>query len=59
MLVSDLPEDATENTLHIYFQKRKNGGGEVESVTLLPEAGHALVVFDDPKGTHNFIFLYF
>ena len=55
MQVSDIPEGVTKNDLHVYFQKRKNGGGEVKRVTLLAK-GHALVVFDDLKGTQGSIF---
>jgi hypothetical protein len=31
-VVSGLPEGATENGVHIHFQKKKNGGGEVKKV---------------------------
>ena len=46
--VSGLPEGSTENSVHIHFQKKKNGGGEIEKVELL-EQGKAIVVFEDPK----------
>ncbi|XP_028398983.1 uncharacterized protein LOC114522489 isoform X2 [Dendronephthya gigantea] len=46
--VFGLPEDATEKGLHIHFQRKKNGGGEIEEVTLLP-GGKAMVVFEDPE----------
>ena len=49
VMVSGLSEDATENGLHIHFQKKKNGGGDIEEITLLPR-GKALVVFEDPEG---------
>ncbi len=52
IVVSDLPEGATENSVCIHFQKKKNGGGEVEKVALLPE-NTALVVFQDPEGSLN------
>ena len=48
--VSDLPERTSESDVHIHFQKNKNGGGEVEKVTLLQEENKALVVFEDPQG---------
>jgi hypothetical protein len=48
-LVSEIPEGVTESVLWIHFQKKKNGGGDIVNVTLLP-AGKALVVFDDAKG---------
>jgi hypothetical protein len=50
ILVSGLPEGVTESDVHIHFQKKKNGGGEVEKVTVLPEGNTALVVFEDPEG---------
>ena len=50
VLVSDLPEGASESDVHVHFQKNRNGGGEVEKVTLLQEENKALVVFEDPQG---------
>ena len=50
VLVSDLPEGASESDVHIHFQKNRNGGGEVEKVVLLQEKNKALVVFEDPEG---------
>ena len=50
VLVSGLPEGATENALHIHFQKKKNGGGEVKEVKLLP-GKKAIVVFEDIEGS--------
>ncbi len=52
IIVSDLPEGATENNVCIHFKKKKNSGGEVEKVALLPE-NTALVVFQDPEGSLN------
>ena len=51
--VSGLPEGSTENSVHIHFQKRKNGGGEVEEVEMLGE-GKAMVTFEDPRGRLKF-----
>ena len=48
--VSGLPEGSTENSVYIHFQKKKNGGGEIEKVELLGQ-GKAIVVFEDPQGT--------
>ena len=50
VLVSGLPVGTTENSVHIHFQKKKNGGGEIERITLLNDQGKALVLFEDPKG---------
>jgi hypothetical protein len=50
ILVSNLPEGVTESGVYIHFQKKKNGGGEVEKVTVLLEGNTALVVFEDPEG---------
>ena len=46
--VSGLPEESTENSVYIHFQKKKNDGGEIKEVELL-EQGKAIVVFDDPQ----------
>jgi hypothetical protein len=50
VFVSRLPEGATENSVYIHFQKKKNGGGEVENVKMLGE-GKAVVLFEEPAGT--------
>ena len=50
ILVSDLPEGVSESDVHIHFQKKRNGGGEVEKVIISQEKNKALVVFEDPKG---------
>ena len=51
VLVSDLPEETTEYGVHIHFQKKKNGGGEIKTVTLVPEKKVATVVFEDIEGS--------
>ena len=47
--MSGIPEGTPESRITIHFQKKKNGGGEVKRVTLLP-GGTAWVVFEDPEG---------
>ena len=47
--VSGLPEGSTENSVHIHFQKRKNGGGDIQKLEMLGE-GKARVTFEDPQG---------
>ena len=49
VIVSGLPEGSTENSVHIHFQKKKNGGGDIEKVEMLGE-GKARVTFEDPEG---------
>ena len=49
VLVSGLPEGATENSIYIHFMKKKHGGGFLERVVML-QGGAALVVFEDPEG---------
>ena len=49
-MVSDIPEGITESNLHIHFQRKKNGGGEIQVVKFLPGRREALVVFEDPDG---------
>ena len=50
VLVSGLPEGTTENHLRIHFQKKINGGGEIEKVTILPGDEGALVYFEEIQG---------
>ena len=47
--VSGLPEGSTESSVQIHFQKRKNGGGEIEKLELSGQ-GKAIIVFEDPQG---------
>lgn len=49
VLVSGLHEGITENHVHIHFQRKKNGGGEVKKLMLLP-GKKAMVVFEDIQG---------
>lgn len=50
ILVSDLPGGATEDSITMHFQKKMNGGGEVEKVQILRDGKEAMVTFKDPKG---------
>ena len=49
VMVSGLPERSTENSVHIHFQKKKNGGDDIKKVEMLGE-GKARVTFEDPQG---------
>ncbi|XP_028398977.1 uncharacterized protein LOC114522486 [Dendronephthya gigantea] len=52
--VSGLPEDATENSVYIHFQKKRNSGGEVEKVEILGN-GKAIVTFEEPRVAMNVV----
>lgn len=39
--------------LIIHFQRRKNGGGDIERI-ILSKKGTAVITFDDPKGEMKF-----
>lgn len=47
--VSGLPVGCTENSVHIHFQKSKNGGGDIQKVEML-QKGKAKIIFEDPQG---------
>ena len=49
VMVSGLPEGSTENSVHIHFQKRKNGGGDIRKLEMLGQ-GKAMITFDNPEG---------
>lgn len=40
--------------LIIHFQRRRNGGGDIESVTI-SKRGTALITFDSPDGERGFL----
>ena len=48
--VSNLHDEATENSVKIYFQRKKNGGGEVTEVRMIPNSHEALVMFEEGEG---------
>ena len=47
--VTNFPSNTTTEALTIHFQRRKNGGGEVESVQMIGD-GVALVAFEEIEG---------
>ena len=47
--VSGIPVGCTENSVHIHFQRSKNGGGDIQQVKMLQE-GKAMIIFEDPQG---------
>lgn len=49
VIVKNLSPATAKETIIIHFQKRKNGGGEIESVRLLSE-GVAVVEFETSQG---------
>ena len=48
VVAKGIPAGVTENDLQINFQRRKNGGGEVESVSMGKQS--AVITFEDPEG---------
>jgi len=49
VIVRNLSPSTREDTIIIHFQKKRNGGGEVERVQLLSE-GVAVVTFETSEG---------
>ena len=49
VMVFGLPEGSTKDSVHIHFQKKKNGGGDIQKVEMLGE-GKAMITFEDPQG---------
>lgn len=49
VVAKEIPPGVTKNDLMIHFQRQRNGGGEVESVTMGKQP--ALITFEDPEGT--------
>ena len=47
VVAKGIPVGVTERDLTIHFQRRRNGGGEVESVTMEQSA---VITFEDPEG---------
>lgn len=53
IVVSKIPFETLDTDVYgdiiIHFQRRKNGGGEIENV-FVPKKGTAVVTFEDRKG---------
>lgn len=49
VIVRNLSHSTREEIIIIHFQKKRNGGGEVDRVRLLSE-GVAVVTFEKPEG---------
>ncbi|KAG9331332.1 hypothetical protein JZ751_019498 [Albula glossodonta] len=51
--VENLPPEAGEELLELYFEKEREGGGKVEAIKMLDEEQAAIVTFQDPKVTET------
>lgn len=49
VLISNISPKLRRDDIMIYFQKQKNGGGEVDDI-FINEDGTAIIVFDKPEG---------
>ena len=56
VLVSGLSEKTTGETIQLYFEHRKNGGGDVDRLEYEEGSQTAVVYFKDCKGTNLFQF---
>lgn len=52
VVVSNCPSDVGEDELTIHFQKKNNGGGDVDKIVL--HGNVAFVIFDIPEGSEFF-----
>ena len=50
VVISNIPQEITEDEIHIYFQRSKHGGGEVDDIWMVKE-GEAVIVFENPEGS--------
>ncbi|KAJ8342173.1 hypothetical protein SKAU_G00321010 [Synaphobranchus kaupii] len=51
--VENLPPQAVEDLLELYFENRQRGGGRVAGITMIPEEQAAIITFQDPKVAEN------
>ena len=49
VLISNISPKLRRDDIMIYFQKKRNGGGEVDDIFII-EDGKAVIVFDKPEG---------
>lgn len=50
VFVTGLNAATKSEDLIIHFQRKKNGGGDIDSIVISRKKGAAVVTFDDPKG---------
>lgn len=56
ILVSDVPSEFSQNDIWIYFQQKKNSGGEVLDVLMKTDRREAVVYFEDYEGKRKLLF---
>ena len=49
VVVQNIPPDTAADSIVIYFQRQKNGGGEIDHVHI-PEKGTAVITFENSEG---------
>lgn len=49
VVVSNIPQQTTAEDIVIYFQKRKNGGGDINHLHIT-EKGSAVIIYDSIEG---------
>ena len=50
VVISNIPREITKDEIHIYFQKSKHGGGEVDEIWMVKD-GEVVIVFENPEGS--------
>ena len=50
VVISNIPREITKDEIHIYFQKSKHGGGEVDDIWIVKDE-EAVIVFENPEGS--------
>nr|XP_023650002.1 poly [ADP-ribose] polymerase 14 isoform X5 [Paramormyrops kingsleyae] len=51
--VENLPPHVMEDMLQLYFERKKEGGGDIEAIKMIPEEQAAIVTFLDPEVTET------
>ncbi|XP_072558552.1 protein mono-ADP-ribosyltransferase PARP14-like [Paramormyrops kingsleyae] len=51
--VENLPPHVMEDILQLYFERKKEGGGDIEAIKMIPEEQAAIVTFLDPEVTET------
>ncbi|XP_048839122.1 protein mono-ADP-ribosyltransferase PARP14-like [Brienomyrus brachyistius] len=51
--VENLPPQVMKDMLELYFERKKEGGGEIEAIKMIPEEEAAIVTFLDPEVTET------
>ena len=53
IVVSNIPPEVPGEQLLIHFQRKRNGGGEIDRICMIEADGNAVIIFDEADGKYR------